>query len=423
MNKHIVMDSAEGGAGASAERLNRGQRRLLGGLIRTNFSLFVVWGAVGLLLQAQVQELSPDNKEASYTLIASAGAIIALFISPIAGSVSDRTRSRFGRRTPWILMGSIGGGIGLLGIGSANTLVQVFLGWIVVQITLNFMGSALMAILPDQVPDKRRGLYASMLAVGMGIGLAAGQIFASMIVPNFLLAYAVVAGIVFLGAAFFVVLNPGKSNLDEPREPYRWRQMLSTFWVNPIRHPDFAWAFLGRFCLNLGAAITGVFTFFVLQDYIGLTHADALAAIPVLTLTALIFGVVTTALVGWISDRVSRRRIFVSVGAGLGAVGMLIPLITPTLTGMIIGAAIGGVSAGTFHAVDLALITQVLPSSNDYGKDLGVINIATTLPQSMAPIIAGVIVAFLGGYPGLYWCGLVILTIAAASVWRIRSVR
>jgi MFS family permease len=94
----------------------------------------------------------------------------------------------------------------------------------------------------------------------------------------------------------------------------------------------------------------------------------------------------------------------------------------PTVTGMIIQAVIVGIGFGAFQSVDQALITQVLPNKNNFAKDLGVVNIAATLPQTLAPAVGGAIVlAF--GYIGLFPVGIALSLLGACAVFFIRSVR
>ena len=77
---------------------------------------------------------------------------------------------------------------------------------------------------------------------------------------------------------------------------------------------------------------------------------------------------------------------------------------------------------GVYLSVDFALLTEVLPNARDRGKDLGVINIANSLPQVLAPAIAAPIVKHLGGYPVLYLLASAVTLLAGVLVTRIRSV-
>lgn len=137
-------------------------------------------------------------------------------------------------------------------------------------------------------------------------------------------------------------------------------------------------------------------------------------------LIGLIVGSLTT---GALSDRLGRRRAPAVVAGSLIAVALTVVWLWPTLTGMIVYAFVTGVGAGSYAAVDTALMTQVLPSSADFGKDLGILNIAATLPQTLAPALAGLIVASIDSYTALFPVGIVLALAGSVAVLRIKSVR
>ena len=405
-------------------RLSPTLRRLLVSLLPANFSIFLIWGATtGVLLQAQVQQLDPANKESSYAMIAGVGALLAIFAQPIAGLVSDRTRSRFGKRAPWLVGGAVAGALALIGIGSANTILQVFLSWCAVQIALNFAQGPLSAILPDQVPAERRGVFSSMMGLGLLAGMLGGQIFAAVLVPNFMLAYLLLGGFVVLAIVAFVLINPQASNVDEPREPFPAKAFFKTFWVNPVANPDFFWAFTGRLLINTGYSVTMTYQLFILQEYIGLSLQESLGFVPLIGMIGLAGMLVTTLTAGPLSDRLGRRRVFVFACAIVLSAALVIPILYPTVPGILAFVFVAGLGFGIFQSVDTALITEVLPNKDDFGKDLGVINIAATLPQTIAPVVASFIVLNLGGYGALFPWSIALVLLGGLSVWKIRSVR
>ncbi|MEU8316813.1 hypothetical protein AB0C33_00475 [Nonomuraea sp. NPDC048881] len=109
--------------------------------------------------------------------------------------------------------------------------------------------------------------------------------------------------------------------------------------------------------------------------------------------------------------------------AGLSsAVFLGIPLAMPTFEGMIVYNVAHGIAFGVYLAVDMALVTKVLPAPGDAGKDMGVLNIANAGPQILAPALAAVVVGT-GGYPALFVVGIVISLVGSVGVLRIRGVR
>jgi MFS family permease len=92
--------------------------------------------------------------------------------------------------------------------------------------------------------------------------------------------------------------------------------------------------------------------------------------------------------------------------------------------GFLVGMAIGGLGFGVYTAVDLALVVDVLPDSDNAAKDLGVLNIAGALPFSVAPGIAPAILAFgHGSYGVLYAVAGVGAILGAAAILPVKGVR
>lgn len=392
-----------------------------------NLAIFGIWGAVpGILLPLQVQGIvgdDPTAKAGALGIIATIGAFAAMVAQPLAGTISDRTRSRFGRRAPWMVAGSLIGGLALLGMGAANTLVQIAIAWVIVQIAYNFAQGPLSAILPDRVPSAVRGTFAALSGLGLMLGALGGQIAGAAFATAIPAGYLVFAGVALIVIVLFVVLNPDRSNKGEPKPPFDFVSFLKTFWVSPIKHPDFFWGFLGRLLLFAGYFMVTGYQLFILQDYIGL-KGGAVAIVPLLGVLSLAGTLISTLIGGPLSDKLGRRKPVVIVAGIILAISLLFPLIMPTVTGMLIFSFVSGLGFGAYQSVDTALMSEVLPSQNDFAKDLGVLNIAATLPQTLAPGLAGLIVVIAGGaYTPLFPIGIVIALLGAFAVLPIKSVR
>lgn len=200
-------------------------------------------------------------------------------------------------------------------------------------------------------------------------------------------------------------------------------EFLRTFWVSPRKHPDFFWAFTGRLLLYTGYfAVTG-YQLFILQDYIGLGQAGAVAAVPLFSLISLAGVLLATLVSGPLSDRFQRRKVFVFLSSALVGLALLIPMALPSFAGWAIFTFVSGLGFGMFQAVDTALMSEVLPSAKSFAKDLGVVNIAATLPQTLAPAFAGLIILSFGGYIALFPVGIVLSILGACAVWPIKAVR
>jgi MFS family permease len=400
----------------------KGVGRLLGWIIPANLGIFLIWGAVpGILLPAQITaQFGEADKVANLAVVMTIGAFFSMLAQPIAGQISDRTRSRFGRRAPWIFLGSLAGGLALVGLAFADSLVGVVIAWTLVQITYNFAQGPLSAVMPDRVPLKRRGTFAALSGIGLMVGALGGQIVASVFLGSIAAGYVTFALLSLVILTLFIVFNPDYSSKELEPEPFRFVDFLRTFWVSPVKHPDFFWAFTGRLLLYTGYfAVTG-YQFFLLTDYFGI--AEPGSVIPVLGLISLAGILIATVASGPISDRVGRRKPFVFASSAVTGLAFLLPWAWPDLTAWMIMTFIAGLGFGMFQAVDTALMSEVLPSAKSFAKDLGVVNIAATLPQTLAPGVAGAIVLSFG-YTGLFPVGIVLSVLGAFAVWPIKAVK
>ncbi|MEV6349348.1 MFS transporter [Actinoplanes sp. NPDC051851] len=396
-------------------------RKLLLSLFPANVSMFLLWGAIpSILLALQVEGIDPDNKAGNLAIVYTIGALAAMIAQPL-GTVSDRTRSKYGRRAPWIVGGALVGGLGLIGMAAANTLVQIGIGWVIVQIAYNFCQGPLSAIMPDRVPPAVRGMFSAVAGFAMMLGAIGGQLIGAAFADDIGGGYVLFAGLALVTFTLFVVISPDRDNRADERRPFDLGALLRTFYFNPRKHPDFGWAFIGRLLLYLGYFMVSNYQLYILQEYIGLGD-DAVNKVAVLGGASLIPTLIATLLGGPLSDRLKRRKPLIYLASIICGVALLIPWLMPTLTGMVIFSMLNGFGFGLFGSVDTALVSEVLPAQEDAAKDLGVINIAATLPQVFAPGVAGAIVVATG-YGSLFPIAIVLMILGGFAVWPIKTVR
>jgi MFS family permease len=383
----------------------------------------LMYAVAAYFVALQVQIVDNDGKVGALAVVNTVSAVAALIAQPVIGVLSDRTRTRFGTRRPWMLVGALIGSVGLITAGLSASVAVLVVAMMLVQFGFNALQGPLGALLPDRVPVRFRGRYSTLVGLGSLLAAIVGPVLASLFAEAIPTGYFVFTGVALFAVTGFVILNPERDSRGEPRAPFSASAFLRAFWVNPVRHPDFFWAFLGRFLIFGGYGLITVYGFYIAQDYIGLSMSDAARIGPLVGLAGLPGFLVSTAISGPLSDRLGRRKPMVLIGGLIVSVSAVVPLLLPTLTGMFVSGAIATIGVGAFISVDQALISEVLPNKDDFAKDLGVINIAATLPNTIAPVLAGGIVTLTGGYAALYGAVVLITALGALAVLPIKSVR
>ncbi|MEU6380172.1 MFS transporter [Streptomyces sp. NPDC046909] len=389
----------------------------------SNVAIWVGWyGPLQILLARQAEDFAPGTGMSKETLLAwvtGVGAVVSLAANPFFGALSDRTTARRGRRTPWIVAGAAGGALSLLLLAGAGGLWLMTLGWCLVQLTLNASFAAVTAAVPDRVPRLQRGVVGGWLGAAQILGAVAGTGLATA-AGGIAAGYVACAGFVVAGVLPYVLRYEDLRLPVADRPAWSWRSFLHGFWLSPRRYPDFGWAWLTRFLINLSNALVILYLLYYLRDR--LRYDDPEQGVLILTAVDSVALLATVVVGGVWSDRVGRRKPFVKWSGVLMAAATALLAVWQTWAGAIVVAALLGVALGVFMSVDFALMTDVLPEARDRGKDLGVINVANALPQVAAPALAAPIVTHLGGYRVLYVVAAVVGLAGAVLVERIKGV-
>ncbi len=380
---------------------------------------------VQLQLPAQIEEIrvSADWVEGvvAFGVISGIAGVFALLVYPLAGALSDRTTSRFGRRKPWIVTGTLVFALSLAVLGLQTTFLGMGICWTLAIIGFCILTAALTATISDQVPVAQRGVISGWIAAPQAIGLVLGLVVIDGLGLDTMTGYLVMAGVVVVLVTPFLLLAPDAPLAEEDRPKLTVRALLAGFWISPRKHPDFGWTLLGRVLVNVGNALGTTLLFFFLAH--GLNRDDPTGDLIILSLVYVVFIIASSLLLGRWSDRIGRRKPFVIVSALFQAVAAGLLAFVPDFTVAVVAGALLGLGYGAFLSVDQALATQVLPNAATRGKDLGIMNIATTVPQAIAPLLGAWLVAAVAGFSGLFVISAVATVLGALAVIPIKSVR
>lgn len=356
------------------------------------------------------------------------GCLAAGIGNVIGGALSDRTRSRHGRRRPWIVLGAIltVASYGL--IWSASTPMGLVVGMVAFQIAFNLLLAPLIALFADRMPENRRSAMSAVMGMGFPLAAAVGSLLMALGPQNEALRFAALGAVVLLATVPFALLTreDPPPPVETLRPPLSGLSLTSLF--RPFANRDFALAWTARFLIATGYAIVAFYLFYYIADVIGFAARfpgrTAEAGHSLLTTVAVI-GVIGVGAVAVIAGPRIRRRKPLGVAGGLLLAGAALVLaITPDWTAVLFAFAVYGLGQGTFGAVEIALMTDVLPSAQDHGKDMGLINLAVTLPQALAPLIGlGLLDGLDYGFRSLFMAAAVCFAGATLAVIAIRRVR
>jgi len=414
---------------AAQSALAEPTRRVGAGWIAAFASAWLgIWMAqltpVQLLLPAQIDaRLQPEHwidSVVAFGVVSGIASVFVIVAYPLTGALSDRTTSRFGRRRPWIAAGALVFALSLVLLGLQTELWAIGAAWVAATVGFCIMTAALTATISDQVPVDQRGYVSGWMSAPQAVGIILGLVVVTAVVTGTLGGYSFVAlALVVLAVPFLV--RPDVPLAPGERARVTAKHLVASLWISPREHPDFAWTLASRVLVSIGNALgTGLLLYFLM---FGLGDEQAEEHLILLTLVYMVFVVVASLAFGRLSDRLGRRRAFVFVAAVLQGVAALLLALVPDLTAAMIAAGLLGLGYGCFLAVDQALATQVLPDAASRGKDLGIMNIASAVPQSIGPLLGALVVAATGSFAAVFLLGAAFAFAGALAVSRVRSVR
>jgi MFS family permease len=347
-----------------------------------NAGIQLVWGAIlAVSLQARSTELAHDDGVRAYAAIAAIGALIATIVQPLAGALSDRHKARAGQRQ---LFYAGGLAISLPALGwfyLAPAWPQLLAAFFLLQIGMNVASGPYQAVIPDYVAPGRRGNASAWMSAYQSIGNAAGLLVAGFVQDARVVAAALAIPFAIAWAVTVTYLRGLRAN---PADPVR------ALGATLARNAPLQALLLSRGLVNVGFFTLLGFLLFYVRDALGMS-GDA-----VRTNTALIFLTFTLSAVGGAAfsaryvDRVDKRTV-VMVSCGCVGLALALLAVATALPLAYVAAAAAGAAWGAFVTADWALASAVLPAGA-MATAMGVWNVATTVPQVVAPLVTAPLV-------------------------------
>jgi MFS family permease len=425
-----VTDVADERPETTSQELPKVNARYIWFMVLAQFGVFVAFiTPLAISLSIRVQELAPGHEE-YLGYITGTGAFAVMLIGPIAGVLSDRTRTKIGRRRPWMIGGTILGVLSLFVMALAPDVLVLGLGWILAQMGWGQVLGNLQISTADRLPESQRGKVAGLAGFATQVAPVFGVVIAGSFSQQNLLLFLVpgIVGVVLV-ALFVLFVHEDDSRSLQFTEKLSLKAMGKKYIYNPKQYPDYSWNWAGRFLFYFGLTLNTTFTAFFFASKLGVEVNEVAPLIATIGGAGILATTVGALGGGFLSDRLRRRRVFVLTAAVLFAGGAALMAFAPDIPLLIAGSLLTSVGVGAFAAVDQALLLDVLPERDtDAGRFMSITGFATSIPQAFAPFIAPLILAIgaSGSYKNyelLYLIAGAVTVLGGLSVLRIKSVR
>ncbi len=399
-----------------------GSSRLLSLLLPTAVALYAHFqGVQTILVPAQIEAIDPARKIAHLALLTVICAATGVAGLMTGGVISDSTRTRWGRRSPWLAFMAVLSAVLSLSLGFQIELVPIAALYAALWFSLNFFQGAMLAVVPDRVPEHKRSLASSIMGAAAPLGALVGVNLAAFFSGEAgydVLATALVA--TTLALAFFAPepLSAATATPSRRAQLHRLGFGAARRSRQSFASRDFSVAFGIRVLMFVAQFSINNYLLYILQDHIGVANlpgANAQIAAGALSSLRTIVTIFTVFVAGWIAHHTPRRKLFVRTYAVIMAAAMLVPVLSPSWAGMAVFSIVGGIAMGVYSTIDLAFMSQVLPNKDAAGRDLAMLVMAGAAAQFLAPLIGGGFIRFFG-YDALFiFCAISTLGVGAAT--------
>jgi MFS family permease len=336
---------------------------------------------------------------------------MALAVQPTIGMISDYTMSRWGRRKPYIVIGTLLDVIFLVGVATSHTFLALLVFMVLLQFSSNFAQGPFQGLVPDLVPRRQvgtvSGFMGAMIVLGRvsgvaiaAVGLIAGDVMADHPNPSVsdladvpLTVATMMLGVVEL-ITMILIVRAVDDRTVPPRRTLSWPRVALAAWRRDVlRERSVLWMLAVRLCFLAGVNATALGLFYFTRSH----ELDVGEAGGLLLVATAIVGAMTAAAAipgGRISDRIGRRRV-IWLACLLSGAGLLGAAAAPSPLLGIAAFVPFGLGAGAFLATDWALMADIVPKATT-GRFMGILNAGTAAAGPLYLLIGGVVMDRVG---------------------------
>jgi MFS family permease len=345
-------------------------------------------------LALKLDQIAPGREEL-LGFILGANAVSSLLTSPLTGILSDRTRTRWGRRRPYTVAG--------IALGIAATPVLIFaedpvtlaVGWILVSFGFGTAMGSIGNFQADRLPPSQRGKVSGLAGLAMQVAPVFGILLAGMVSQDIAWVFLLPALVgVALMLVFVVFVHEADSRGLTFAEPLSFSRVVRSYGFSPRSAPDFAWNWLGRFVFFFGLSLTTSFSTFFYAQRLGVPVSEVVSVLAITASMSIVSAVIGSVGAGWLSDKTGRRRPFIVLAVLLAGTGFSLSAFAWDLPMLLCGAFISSLGIAMFFAVNQAMTLDILPDRDaEAGRYMAITSISQRVPTALAPLLAPLLLA------------------------------
>ena len=365
-------------------------------IIILGFGIYAFWGGLqSTVLPLRLLDFVPEKLKNSYLgYLTFAGLILAMVIQPVVSAISDRSTFKWGRRRPYMLVGTILTILFLPGIGLWGSYATILITFCLLQLSLNSAQGPYQGFIPDLVPESKRGT-----ASGIKILELLGGITLVRFIAYFMDHYSAngesswlwaalgtLASILLVSMLATVLLVKERPGTGGSRVPLLLG-LRESFRINIKGNRNFIWFLVSRMLMTVPITAIQTFALYYVMDVVALPNPASVTADLwiVVGISVIIVGIIT----GRFSDRVGRKPLILVSGV-IGALGMVFLYFSRTHMHLMLSGIVLGAATGAFVPASWALATDLLVKGEE-AKYMALANLAwcagSALSRLNGPVI------------------------------------
>lgn len=354
-----------------------------------------------ILLPLQITNMGFDEIKGTVMGISVASAsFVAVLFYPIVGYYSDRlVRTWYGKRIPFMVIGTIILLFSCLVLGMAFNLYILIPGLMFWQLSYSFFTGPYYALMPDIVPPQNWGSASGWIGFITLFGYLSGAVFSFIVgYLTFIEIYLIICFMIIITSIIpFIFIGENRTYL----QPNAIKSCCE--WFSAFSNKNYRWVYIMRFFMSVSVFLVQQYLQYYIQDvvssynFLGINFTNPERVTGLLLFLILIGAMSTSIIAGKLADKISRR-ILVYIGAFVQIGATICLILYPKLELIIPVSIIFGLGYGAYNAADFALAADVLPNGHYRARDLGIWHSALSLPSAFVTPLAGLILDVLESF-------------------------